>query len=96
MFVRSQHYNARKEETLKEEGQVISTKVKWDCKHCGWSSRDNASDMKKHLTKCQTTTSELKEAMKTEPVIVAVQDSQIRTFSNLIIRISLRAGHREG
>ena len=66
MFVKSEHYNARKEETLNDEGQVISTKVKWDCKHCGWSTRDNATDMKKHLTKCQKTNSELKESMKTE------------------------------
>ena len=66
MFVKSEHYNARKEETLNDEGQVISTKVKWDCKHCGWSSRDNATDMKKHLTKCQITNSGLKESMKTQ------------------------------
>ena len=60
MFVKLQHYNARKEETLNDEGRVISTKVKWDCKHCDWSSRDKATDMKKHLTKCQKTNSELK------------------------------------
>ena len=66
MFVKSEHYNARKEETLNDEGQVISTKVKWDCRHCGWSTRDNATDMKKHLTKCEKTNSELKESMKTE------------------------------
>ena len=28
MFVKSEHYNARKEVTLNDEGQVISTKVK--------------------------------------------------------------------
>ena len=66
MFVKSDHYNARKEETLNDEGQVISPKVKWDCKHRGWSSRDNATDMKKHLTKCQKPNSELKESMKIE------------------------------
>ena len=66
MFVKSEHYNARKEETLNDEGQVISTKVKRDCKHCGLSTPENATDMKKHLTKCQKTNSELKESMKTE------------------------------
>ena len=66
MFVKSDHYNSRTEETLNDEGQVISTKVKWDGKHCGWSSCENATDMKKHLTKCQKTNSELKESMKIE------------------------------
>ena len=64
--MKPEHYNARKEETLNDEGQVISTKVKLNCKHCGWSSRDNATNMKKHLTKCQKTNSQLKESMKTK------------------------------
>ena len=66
MFVKLEHYSARKEDTLDDEVHVISTKVKWHCKHCGWSSRDNATDMKKDLNKCQKTNSELKESMETE------------------------------
>ena len=64
--MKSEHYNARKEETLNAEGQVISTKVKCDCKHCGWSSRDNTSEIKKRFTKRQKRNSELKESLKTE------------------------------
>ena len=85
MFVKTEHYTSRKEEVLNDEGQMVSTKLKWDCKHCGWISRDNATDLKRHVTKCPKTNSKLKESMEIE-----LRDPTRSEFDHLLGKMRLK------